>query len=42
MITLTSKQTENYKDFRLNSLTTLGVDFNEISEDGLIKWIVMI
>ena len=36
-IILTSKQTENYKDFRLNSLTTLGVDFNEISEDEFNK-----
>lgn len=32
-IVLTSKQNENYKDFRLNVLTILGLDYSKLSED---------
>ena len=31
-IVLTSKQNENYKDFRLNVLTVLGLDFDKLNE----------
>tara|TARA_Y200000002_G_scaffold9994_2_gene8227 strand:- start:1259 stop:3562 length:2304 start_codon:yes stop_codon:yes gene_type:complete len=32
-IVLTSKQNDNYKDFRLNVLTILGLDYSKLSED---------
>ena len=32
-IVLTSKQNENYKDFRLNVLTVLGLDFDKLNEE---------
>ena len=33
-IVLTSKQNDNYKDFRLNVLTILGLDYSKLSEDN--------
>ena len=32
-IVLTSKQNDNYKDFRLNVLTVLGLDFDKLNEE---------
>ncbi len=36
-IVLTTKDSENYNDFRLNVLTILGLDFNEINNEEFFK-----
>ena len=36
-IVLTSKESEDYDSFRINALTTLGIDFNDITKEDFIK-----
>ena len=36
-IVITSKESEDYDSFRINALTTLGIDFNDITKEDFIK-----
>ena len=36
-IVITSKESEDYDSFRINALTTLGIDFNDLTKEDFIK-----